>query len=63
MLEFTALLYAYESVVSDKVKYHRIVELKGLFFSRMLVKKGFFKNNHLIKSNYDFACEIIMSFF
>lgn len=63
MLEFTALLYAYKSVVSDKVKYHRIKELKDLFFNRMLVKKGFFKNNELIKSNYDFACKIIMAFF
>lgn len=63
MLEFTALLYAYKSVVSDKVKYHRIKELKDLFFNRMLVKKGFFKNNDLIKSNYDFACKIIMAFF
>lgn len=63
MLEFTALLYAYKSVVSDKVKYHRIKELKDLFFNRMLVKKGFFKNNDLIKSNYDFACKIILAFF
>ena len=63
MLEFTALLYAYKSVVSDKVKYYRIKDLKDLFFNRMLVKKGFFKNNDLIKSNYDFACKIIMAFF
>ena len=63
MLEFTSLLYVYKSVVSDKVKYHRIKELKKLFFKRMLEKKGFFKNNDLIKSNYEFACKIIIAFF
>ena len=56
MLEFTCLLYVYKIVVSDKVKYHRIKELNDLFFNRMTHKKGFFKNNELIKSNYDFAC-------
>ena len=29
MLEFTCLLYVYKTVVSDKVKYHRIKELKN----------------------------------
>lgn len=63
MLEFTCLLYVYKMVVSDKVKYHRISELKHLFFNRMLEKKNFFKNNDLIKSNYDFACKVISAFF
>ena len=35
MLEFVCLLYVYNLVVSDKVKYHRIKELKDLFFKRM----------------------------
>ncbi len=59
MLEFVALLYTYDLVVSDKVKYYRIKELKMLFFTRMRQKKGFFKNNELIKSNYEFACKVI----
>ena len=63
MLEFTGLLYVYKLVVSDKVKYHRIKELKALFFERMPEKRGFFKNNELIKSNYEFACKVISSFF
>lgn len=63
MLEFTCLLYVYKLVVSDKVKYHRIIELKNLFFKRMPEKKGFFKNNELIKSNYEFACKVISAFF
>lgn len=63
MLEFTALLYVYRIVVSEKVKYHRIKELKYLFFKRMPQKKGFFKDNDLIKSNYEFACTLITTFF
>ena len=63
MLEFTCLLYVYNLVVSDKVKYHRINELKSLFWDRMPEKKTFFKSNDLIKSNYDFACKIISAFF
>lgn len=41
MLEFTSLLYAYEQLVSGKVKYHRIKELKLLFFIRMTEKNIF----------------------
>lgn len=63
MLEFVALLYSYNLVVSNKVKYHRIQELKNLFYNRMLEKKGFFQKNELIKSNYRFACKVIESFF
>lgn len=63
MLEFTCLLYVYKIVVSDKVRYHRIEELKKLFFERMVQKKGFFVNNPLITSNYEFACKIIVAFF
>ena len=63
MLEFTSLLYVYKSVVSDKVKYHRIKELKNLFYKRMPEKKEYFKDNELIKSNYTFACKIICAFF
>ncbi len=59
MLEFTALLYIYNLVVSDKVKHYRTLELKDLFFSRMRQKKGFFFKNELIKSNYEFACKVI----
>lgn len=63
MLEFVSLLYVYKLIVSDKVKYHRIRELKSLFFNRMPEKKFFFKDNELIKSNYIFACKVISAFF
>lgn len=63
MLEFVALLYTYNIVVSDKVKYHRVQELKELFFDRMLQKRGFFCKNELIKSNYEFVCKINRSIF
>ena len=63
MLEFVALLYVYKTVVSDKVKYHRVKELKEVFFERMPEKGSFFKSNELIKSNYEFACKVIVAFF
>lgn len=63
MLEFTCLLYVYKLVASDKVKYHRVLELKNLFFNRMPQNKEFFQNNDLIKSNYAFACKVISAFF
>lgn len=63
MLEFTCLLYVYKLVVSDKVKYHRVLELKDLFFNRMLKSRDFFQGNDLIKSNYEFACKVISAFF
>lgn len=63
MLEFVCLLYVYKLVVSSKVKYHRIKELKKLFFHRMPEKREFFQNNELIKSNYNFACKVISAFF
>lgn len=63
MLEFAALLYMYEKIVTDKVKHHRIQSLRKLFFERFVEKKGFFVNNDLIKSNYEFACKLINGFF
>ncbi len=63
MLEFIALIYAYDMVVSERVKYHRIQELKQLFFVRMPKKKDFFLKNELISSNYQFACKVITAFF
>lgn len=63
MLEFIALLYAYNVIVSDRVKYHRIKELKDLFFVRMSLNQNFFTKNELIKSNYSFVCKVIDALF
>ena len=63
MLEFVALLYTYNLVVSDKVKHYRILELKDLFFHRFSYKREYFQKNELIKSNYQFVCKVINSFF
>lgn len=59
MLEFVALIYTYEAVVTQKVKFHRSEELRRLFFERMVEKKDFFKDNDLIKTNFEFAGKII----
>lgn len=59
MLEFVTMLYVYNKVVTDNVKYNRINELKELFHVRMLENKIYFKDNELIKINYSFACIMI----
>lgn len=61
VLEFTALLYVYGKVVSEKVAKHQCERLKWLFFDRMLENAYYFENNDLIRSNYKFACEMIKS--
>ncbi|QNU67372.1 Abi family protein [Ruminiclostridium herbifermentans] len=63
ILEFTCMLYVYNIIVSDKVKHHRIEELKKLFHIRMKEKGGFFKNNELITSSFDFVEKVIDHFF
>ena len=51
-------LYVYNLVVSEEGKKHRMSELENLFFVRMLRHKEYFASNELIKSNYQFACEV-----
>jgi len=63
ILEFTALIYTYNMVVTEKVRNHRIEELKWLFFTRIPEKKGFFIKNDLLKSNYQFTCKLITGIF
>lgn len=59
MLEFVSLIYTYELVVTTKVKLHRSEELYMLFFERVAEKKPFFKDNDLIRTNYEFAGKVI----
>ena len=53
----------YDMVVSEKVKKHRIKELKQLFDVRIKEKKGFFKKNQLITSTFDFVYKVIKNLF
>ncbi len=53
------MLYLYKIVVSERVKHHRIEELKELFHVRMKKKSGFFKKNELITSSFDFVEKVI----
>ncbi len=62
-LEFVALLYAYDSIVSEKVKAKRIEELNDLLFIRMCRNKNYFSDNSLIKSSYDFICKVASNLF
>ena len=59
ILEFTCMLYIYDKVVSEKVKEHRIRELRELFNGRMQKKKGYFAKNELIKSSFEFTLKIV----
>ena len=60
ILEFTAMLYLYNEVVSEKVKYYRIKELKKFINGRMIEKKGFFEYNLMLKSSYDFIKKVVL---
>lgn len=57
--ELVCLLYVYQECVSDKVKGHRMRELRTLFHERLVEKKGFFVKNEHITSSYKFLVEII----
>ena len=59
ILEFVALIYVYDQIVTGKVKKHRFKELDDLFNKRMKEKAGFFKNNQLINSTYTFLQKIV----
>lgn len=59
ILEFVCLLYVYDKVVSEKVKYHRGIELKELFHERITEKRNYFVNNELLKTSYDFLVKMI----
>lgn len=63
VLEFVCMLWTYDMVVSEKVKKHRIEELKQLFDGRIIEKKDFFKSNQLIISTYDFVYKIMENIF
>lgn len=59
MLEFVTMLYVYNRIVTEKVRYYHLNELKELFHVRMLKKKEYFVENDLIKNSYFFACVVI----
>ncbi len=63
VLEFVCMLCVYDKVVSEKVKRHRVIELKQLFNVRMKEKKDFFKKNQLILSTFDFVYKVINNLF
>lgn len=63
MLELVAMLLLYKQVVSEKVKHHRIQELKTFVDGRMIEKKAYFSDNLLLKSSYEFLRKVIYAFF
>lgn len=63
MLEFVAVLYAFDLLVSTNVKTQRIKELNSLVFERMYRNKEYFADNDLISSSYGFVCKVVSDFF
>ena len=63
VLEFVSMLCVYNMVVSEKVKKHRINELKQLFDVRIREKKEFFQKNQLITSTFGFVYKVIKNLF
>ncbi len=63
VLEFICMLCVYKQVVSEKVKMHRIEELKELFDIRIMKNKSFFIKNELIMSTGEFLNKVIHNLF
>lgn len=61
LFEFVTMLHVYVSVVSPKVKYYHLLELKQFIYGRMKEKKNFFISNALITSRYDFVKKVLDS--
>lgn len=59
ILEMTALLYVYNLVVVDIVKFHRFNELDALLSERMLRNKHYYKNQQIISSTYCYFRKIV----
>lgn len=58
VLEYIALIYVYDRIVTGKVKKYRLEELDLLINNRMVEKIGFFKQNDLITNTYKFIKQV-----
>lgn len=63
VMEFVCMLYIYNKVVSERVKYHRILEMKQFFLGRAIEKASYFETNNLISSTYEFIFKIIEAWY
>ena len=63
VMEFVSMLYVYDLIVSEKVKFHRIQEFKMFWNGRMIEKKAFFKTNDLLVGTYDFIKKVVEAWF
>lgn len=59
LVEFVSMLYIYNEIVTERVKYHRLLEVKRLFEGRMREKAFYFRKNELITSSYRFAYAVV----
>lgn len=63
ILEFVALLYVYDKVVTDSITNVRVKELKELLNVRFKQKSEYFTSNELLTSNYQFVYLLVDHYF
>lgn len=63
MLEFVALLYVYDKLVSTQIRRYRTTQINWLFCERMPLHKEYFEKNELIKDTYRFARRVVETHF
>jgi len=59
ILEFSAIVYIFDSIVSDPIKKHTFQELKDFADLRLTRNYEFFSNNFLLKTSIDFLKKVI----
>lgn len=59
VLEFSALLYVYKTVVSENIRNKRVEELKTLFLHRIPKRKEYFQKNNKLMTSFFFLARII----
>lgn len=59
LLEFAALLYVYDLVVSEEVKKHTQNSLKDFFKKRFVYKKQYFQKNNMLNTSFEFLKKVV----
>ena len=63
VLEFSTLLFVYKDVVSGNMLKKRSLEIKNLFFHRMLRHKDYYDLNNVIKTTYNFISDLVKGWY
>ncbi len=63
VLEFSTLLFVYKDVISGNMFKKRSLEIKNLFFHRMLRHKEYYDLNDVIKTTYNFISDLVKAWY